>query len=754
MTPAHSLQNTVRRRLTLAANNWKDRGFKPFETPGRWRADDRRRAFAMSWCLWIYALVCVSTALGTSSARAAPYEPAPNAPAPLAVPKPAIVRHELDNGLKVVLNEDHSSPTVAICMTYDVGGRNEEFERSGFAHLFEHLMFQGSRNVEKGQHFGLIASRGGTANGTTNKDRTNYFEVLPAHELELGLWLEADRLQGLALNRENFKNQRAVVLEEYRRNYSGRVYGLGSTRLHQLVFQNYWPYEHPVIGFIEDLERAEYEWARDFHQTYYRASNAVLSVSGDFSPDVALQLIEKHFGDLQKLPPPPQLAPPRRMPYQSSERLSVLVDEAAKTPGVFYGWRVAEGRSRDQRIAKVVAAILDAGDSSALTQKLVFDKAVATRTSAWASSYRGPNLLQVFIEVTASSSVDAAQMWLDGELKRLRVVGPTAAELDKAKAYLRLQAVKTLQTNRDRAIRLGEFETFWSDAELFAEEVHAFDDVTIAEIKAFASKRLVDTQRSVVEIYPPGWVRDIGPPVITRTHIVKKGETLIGIANKYGTTAADLAKHNGISSSTHVRIGQRLLVTVKAGYGKSSKLKAYTIKKGDTLTSIAKRYRVTPKQIADANNTTLKRALIPGQTLAIPPPSPKAKGGEPSDEPKLRTHTVKQGDTLLGIALKYGVSLSALAKQNGIPTNKRLSLGQELRIPPGPAKSNDGAKGAKSKAAPKKKPERTYTVKKGDTLSGIANRYGLSSKDIARRNGLNVKKSIRPGQKLIIPNKD
>ncbi len=670
--------------------------------------------------------------------------------------KLSITRHRLDNGLRVVLNEDHSAPTVAICVTYDVGGRNEEFGQSGFAHLFEHLMFQGSRNVEKGQHFEEISARGGRANGTTNKDRTNYFQVLPSHELALGLWLEADRMRSLALTKANFDNQRAVVLEEFRLRYSNRVYALGRLRLHQLVFQNYWPYEHPVIGFMEDLEAAELDWARDFHHAYYAPNNAVLSIAGDFDSAQALELVGRYFGKAEAQPNVPEFRQPERMPYQSSERLSVMVDESAKTPGVFYGWRIPPSLTREHRALELAAEVLAGGDSSPLNRTLVLEKASALHVGAWATRYRGPSAFVVFIEVAPQSSVDTAQMFLDESIKHLRVAGPGADELAKAKARLKLDTLSALQTNQTRAIRLGEFEVFTSDATRLEAELSAYDDISNAEVRAAVGKYLPDTKRSVVEVYPPGWVRDIGPPVITKTYIVKKGETLSGIAVRYGMSTTELAKQNGINPKTHVRVGQRLLVTARAGKGTGPQA-THTVKKGDTLIGIAKKYGVSADDIAKANRTNTSRVLMPGQELVIPRRSKRAgsNGSSASSKSEEPTYRVRKGDTLGGVALRLGVSVAELAKANGFGPKKHLVAGQRLKLPAGaklPSNKKSKAK-ASTKRAKKKKPERTYTVKKGDTLSGIASRHGVSARAIAARNGFNIKKAIRPGQKLIIPNK-
>src|SRR5437016_1855785 len=195
-----------------------------------------------------------------------------------------VQRSTLPNGLRVVLSVDHTSPTIAVDVMYDVGARNEEKGHSGFAHLFEHMMFQGSKNVARGEHFQLIFGHGGTLNANTSPDRTNYFEMLPQSELALALWLEADRMKTLDVTQKNLDNQRAVVEEEYRMRVLNAAYQPSELRLEELVFQGYFPYEHSTIGSMEDLEAARLEWVKDFHDAYYAPNNAVLTVSGDFDP--------------------------------------------------------------------------------------------------------------------------------------------------------------------------------------------------------------------------------------------------------------------------------------------------------------------------------------------------------------------------------------------------------------------------------------------------------------------------------------
>src|SRR5512145_921916 len=239
----------------------------------------------------------------------------------------------LPNGLRVIMAPDSESPTVSVCVTYDVGSRNEILGQSGFAHLFEHMMFQGSRNVGKGAHFQLVTARGGQLNGTTSSDRTNYFETLPSSELELGLWLEADRMRWLDVSESNFENQRSVVKEEYRMRVENAAYRPALIELERLVFSGYPPYEHPVIGSMADLDAAKFEWVRGFHSRYYGPNNAVLSISGGFDPVSAMALVRKYFG-----PIPPiavaAYAAPNVPPYRTAEHRTSVADLHAKTDAI------------------------------------------------------------------------------------------------------------------------------------------------------------------------------------------------------------------------------------------------------------------------------------------------------------------------------------------------------------------------------------------------------------------------------------
>lgn len=412
-----------------------------------------------------------------------------------------IQKATLENGLRVVMNIDKSSPTVAVAMTYDVGSRDEEPGRSGFAHLFEHMMFQGSANVPKGEHFKLITARGGTLNGTTSTDRTNYFQALPANELALGLWLEADRLKSLDISLENFENQRKVVQEEYRMRVSNSAYAPARMRLLELAYEGYWPYEHPPIGSMEDLDNAQLEWVRAFHDAHYAPNLAVLSIAGDFEPDHAMSLVREYFGAAKRQESPIPFSSPE-LPQQTSLRKDSLEDTNAKTPAFFYGWVVPKAREADHYPLELAASLLADGESSRLHQRLVREEAVAT--DVWAGIYnrRGPGLFTIFVKLAEGQSLEKVQGLVDAEIEALAKRGPTEAEMRKVKNRAEASFLFGLQSNMQRATRMGEYEIFFGDARLLEEEPIRYSAVQAQDIQRVLNQWIVPERLTLVEARP------------------------------------------------------------------------------------------------------------------------------------------------------------------------------------------------------------------------------------------------------------
>jgi len=440
-------------------------------------------------------------ARGTANPTAAAKTPAPSAAAQaLARFAVTIQRRTLANGLRVVLVPEPTSPTVAVSVSYGTGSRNEVTGKSGFAHLFEHMMFQGSRHVKKGQHFSLISERGGTLNGTTNTDRTNYFEVLPSGELELALWLESDRMRWLDVSAENFENQRAVVKEEYRMRIANAPYALASSRLWERVFQSYPPYAIPTIGKMEDLDRAELSWVQDFYEHRYAPNAAVLTIAGNFEVDPTLDLVERYFGPIPKRNVEP-FALPSELPKAVAARETVE-DSNAKTPGVYYAWLIPPNHSSEHYALELVAMLLGDGDSARLYQELVRSRAIALEARAWTRDFVGPDQFGVQAVVAEHSDVKTVEKALDRELERIKKTPPSAAELERLKQRLRSSFVFGLESTLSRAVELGEYELYWGDARNIARELEHYEAVTAKQMQEVAQRYLTDERRVVVEVTP------------------------------------------------------------------------------------------------------------------------------------------------------------------------------------------------------------------------------------------------------------
>ncbi len=412
----------------------------------------------------------------------------------------AVRRVKLENGLRVVLLPDTTTPTVAIHVAYDVGGRNEERGRSGFAHLFEHMMFQGSANVARGEHFRLVTSHGGILNGTTSEDSTNYFEMLPSSELALGLWLEADRMKSLDVSQQNFENQRAVVKEEYRMRVENAAYVPAEMRLQELVYRGYWPYEHSPIGTMRDLDAAELSWVREFHARYYAPNNAVLAIAGDFDESQALALVRQYFGDAKPANTPKLELPP--LPEQTAPRHAVVEDAHAKLPAIFMGWAGPPSGDADHYALKLAARILGDGESSRLYRALVRERPLAIAVDAGMRGLRGPDMFELVVKLASGARVAQARKIVDGLLSDLARLGPSDEEMKKVRARVQARFLLGLQSNFARAQTLAELELFRGDASLVNEELDKYLAVTKDEVKRVVAKYLTANRRSIVEVKP------------------------------------------------------------------------------------------------------------------------------------------------------------------------------------------------------------------------------------------------------------
>jgi predicted Zn-dependent peptidase len=436
---------------------------------------------------------------------AAPAESPAAAPAPGGAGTPLarlpIARATLANGLRVVLSPDRTVPTVAIAVYFDVGSRNEERGRSGFAHLFEHMMFQGSENVGKGEHFSLIMNRGGSMNGTTNHDRTNYFETLPSNELELGLFLEADRMRSLAVTAENFENQRQTVMEERRQSYDNRPYMQSMLRINELAYGDYFPYAHSTIGDMRDLEQAPLSAVQEFWQRWYAPNNAVLSIAGDFDPDEALALVRRYFEGIPRREVPAW--DPGALPEQTSERTETMVDPLAELAAFHIAYHIPPSRTPDHYPLELLALVLGDGESSRLYQKLVKERELLSEISVNTDDRRGPDLFSFWGVVSEGKSAADARRVIYDELTKIAREGITARELEKAKNRVRAYFVFGLQSNMQRAMQLAEYELYWGDAELLRAELDRYLAVSRDDVRRVAGRYFEATNRTVLDVVPP-----------------------------------------------------------------------------------------------------------------------------------------------------------------------------------------------------------------------------------------------------------
>ena len=397
-----------------------------------------------------------------------------------------IERYVLPNGLVVILHEDHRLPTVVIDMTFRVGSKDEKPGRTGFAHLFEHLMFMGTKNVPNGAFDTILEGAGGYDNASTSEDYTNYFDTGPSNLLETFLWLEADRLSSLPddMTKAKVDLQRDVVKNERRQSYENRPYGRAELALPDKLYPPSHPYHHPVIGSHADLDAASVEDVKAFFRQYYVPSNAVLAISGDFSTADAKQLVEKYFAWMPKRPVPPHAAP---KPVALPKPVRVRLTDAVQLPRVILAWHSPPAFAPGDAECDLIAAVLGGGHSSRLYQTLVYDKKLAEsveveqRTSFYGS--------QLVIVATAQSghTADELEQAIDGELARLDAEPPSERELERARAFVQTKQLHDIEPEVQLAGTLNWFELRLGDArELGRRYLGRYDGVTAPELAARA----------------------------------------------------------------------------------------------------------------------------------------------------------------------------------------------------------------------------------------------------------------------------
>jgi zinc protease len=441
---------------------------------------------------WLLAATLITTILSGS------------APAkPLNIP---VVYYKLPNGLRVVISEDHVAPVVTVAVYYNVGFRIEPKGRTGFAHLFEHMMFQGSANVKKFEHAKYVEANGGSLNGHTDFDYTNYYETLPSDRVEMGLWLEADRMRSLDVTPENLKNQQNVVSEEVRVNVLNQPYGLFEwIDLWGNANQNYYN-SHNGYGDLKDIEAATLEDVRSFFKTYYAPNNAVLTIAGDVDANQVKKMVEKYFTNIPSQPRPAN--PDITEPPQTKEKRITEPDKLATVPALAVGYHAPDQKSADFAPVVLLNLILQGDDSSRFYQRLVKEKELsldligAVNLSGNEFDYYGPMLITTRSTYKNGHTADEIIKEMDAVLADVVQNGVTAKELADAKVRFRSNFYNQLESSFGKAHLLSSLALFRDDPAQINTALEPFENVTVAQIKMVAKKYYVAENRTVVDRVP------------------------------------------------------------------------------------------------------------------------------------------------------------------------------------------------------------------------------------------------------------
>ncbi|MBL8974241.1 MAG: insulinase family protein [Myxococcales bacterium] len=435
----------------------------------------------------------LSPTLATSASAAAAV-PAPRVP---------VTKFSLPNGLRVVLSEDHTAPVVTVYTTFRVGGANEQKGFTGFAHLFEHMMFNGSRNVPEGAYAYYVDATGGAVNANTEHDRTNYYQTVPSNYLEGMLYLESNRMANLEITERALDNEKSVVKEEVRQQQENSPYAKTLMLDWPSVAYSSWEYAHSMYGSMEDLSGAPVQAFVDFFKKYYVPNNATLVICGDFDPKQARALVEKYYGPLK-----PGAELPRGYPQESVQKEAVyreVQDPLAPTPLALISFDIPAPQTPDHTALELLSAVLTSGASARLTKLLVDDKKLASMVMLqpgfpW-TTYGPSQLVGLLIASKDTKLADLrAAFW--AELERVKKDGVTAAEISRARSKLYKQHVDTLGDTMFKAAQLATYESFFGGAEKFSDDLKRFDSVGPADLKRVANQYLGQASSVTFDIVP------------------------------------------------------------------------------------------------------------------------------------------------------------------------------------------------------------------------------------------------------------
>jgi zinc protease len=410
----------------------------------------------------------------------------------------------LDNGLFVTLSKDRTAPIVAVSLWYHVGSANERQGRTGFAHLFEHMLFQGSEHVGSNEHFELIQRAGGTLNGSTWLERTNYYETIPSNQLALALWLEADRMGALlpAMTQEKLDTQRDVVKNERRWSVDNQPYGTWLERLSALTFPETHPFHHSLIGSMEDLSAASLDDVKEFFCSYYTPDNAVLSIAGDFDTADAVRLVREYFGEIAPGRGKPPLSG-MEVPSRFGQPIRLVVKDDVALPRLYLAFRSPVFGTDEYYAASVCSAILGMRRGSRLHRSLVRERQIATDATAFTFDLaKGSDLLVVDVLGRPESSPEKLEEETGREIDALVNKGVTGEEVARAISLIDTDMVTAMQSASERADRLSMFATFFGEPEQLNAQSERYRAVTVNAVNEFATSRLVRENRALLLFVP------------------------------------------------------------------------------------------------------------------------------------------------------------------------------------------------------------------------------------------------------------
>jgi zinc protease len=413
----------------------------------------------------------------------------------------------LPNGLRVILSEDHSTPIVHVSVWYHVGSKNEKQGRTGFAHLFEHMMFKGSKNVEPEAHTSIISSVGGQSNAYTTEDATVFWETFPAHYLPLALWLEADRMATLRIDDGVFRREREVVKEERRMRVENQPYGRLNEIVYDFAFTAH-PYKHPTIGSLVDLEAASIGDVRDFYLTYYVPENATVTIVGDFDSAQAVQLVNQYFGRVPKA----QRPVPRDLPKEpvKTKEQRVTVEEPWPLPAVVVAYHITYDGHPDSYPLHIASKILSDGQSARIVRELVYNKRLALTASGTGNITEDPNLFFAVAIVQPGRSPDETEKALIAELDKLKFEAVTAHELERAKNQFARDYIVGRESNQEKALHLAHAAVIHNDIATADGEFDIFMNITAADVQRVAKTYFTESNRLVLHIVPKGGAKGGG----------------------------------------------------------------------------------------------------------------------------------------------------------------------------------------------------------------------------------------------------